>query len=244
MTEREREREKEKKKEKRREDEGEGKVERSDAWFFFLYLVARECELPLRMTDYLSTRRGKTMWKEERDGRAVESHTDCSSETRGTIDRSERERKRRERERKKSRWDPCDPVSKIENPEGSRKRGSKTWEGERGREREMERKGKKKRKRERGMEKGIHGRRIWERKERREETTNDVGFTAYHCLSVCLNRELLSFSFFCFPSLSLPSFSEREEVFSREILWRTESEMKRELIVWKNERKRKREVFL
>lgn len=64
-----------------------------------------------------------------------------------------------------------------------------------------------------------------ERKKR--ETTNDVGFTAYHCLSVCLNRELLSFTF----SLSLPYFSEREEVFSREILWRTESEMKKELIV-------------
>lgn len=39
--------------------------------------------------------------KEERDGRAVESHTDCSSETRGTIDRSEREREETKREGEK-----------------------------------------------------------------------------------------------------------------------------------------------
>ena len=68
--------------------------------------------------------------------------------------------------RKKSRWDPCDPVSKIGNPEGS------------GNEEEEKR----------GMKEGIHGRRIYEEVERERERETAA---ACDCIAVCqcLNRD-------------------------------------------------------
>lgn len=121
--------------------------------------------------------------KEERDGRAVESHTDCSSETRGTIDRSE-EREKTKREGERNLGEILVILYQKSKIQGDLENEGVNLERRKRKEERMKRKERRKEREERDGE-GHSWKKNLERKERRENrrtTSASLRITVCQCV--------------------------------------------------------------